>query len=374
MKSLGFWILMGITLGIFSCSKSQSKPEFPKGSDLILPKYTHLFKIAICKGCTYIKLINPADTFNEIGNFCLGDKNPNTEGFTYISHPKRIVALSAVFVGMIEALRSQNNIVAVDNLEFISSPKTANRIKAGFITAVATNSLDPEKLVATKPGVVLGYFIDQKGKESFNQVIKKGIPVLFLQNFLESHPLGRAEWLLVIGALTGNLRTAQDLFAEIEEHYLSTQARVEAIKEQPTVLINAPFSGTWDIPAGNSYMAHLVNDAGGVYAFSQTKGTGRIPMGIEQVYNKAGNADYWINPGVCREEACLLMMDQRINKFKAINQKQVYNCTKLLTENGANPWWDYGVMRPDLVLLDLFTLLHPEIYTEHELVFFEKVK
>jgi hypothetical protein len=31
-------------------------------------------------------------------------------------------------------------------------------------------------------------------------------------------------------------------------------------------------------------------------------------------------------------------------------------------------------MRPDLVLLDLFTLLHPELYNEHELVFYEKLK
>lgn len=283
--------------------------------------------------------------------------------------------MSAVFIGMIEALHGENAIVGVDNIAYISSPKTFNRAQKGQISSVSPNgNLQKETLVSTKPDLILGYYTDAKGQREMNQLQENHIPVIFLQNYLEKHPLGRAEWILVFGALMGKLEQAEGMFASIEEHYLLTKERAESAKTKPTVLINAPFSGTWDVPAGDSYMATLFNDAGGNYIFSNHKGAGRIPMGIEQVFAQASKADVWFNPGACRERACMLQLDQRIAQFSAFKNQNIFNCTKQLKANGANAWWDYGVLRPDMVLLDLLAILHPEIEFEHAPVFFEKVQ
>lgn len=372
------WLRYSVFLLLFSllvhCGKPGGKAEFPGGTAIIQPKYTRLFTIAYNETDTFLKLTDPADSSKELGNFCWGQGNRLYPEFTRIKDRSRMVVLSAVFVGMLEALHAEKNIVAVDNGNYISSPRTQIRIRAGEIRSVSGNGqADREMIARQKPGLVIGYYIDIKGRESLKPLADKGIPVLFLQNFLESHPLGRAEWLLVMGALSGQLSKAQSMFAEIEEHYESTMARVPEGKG-PSVLVNAPFSGVWDVPAGDSYMARLIRDAGGDYVFADSKGTGRIPLDIEKVHTRGAGALVWINPGACRDSSCLLMMDVRIRLFTAFRNGNIFNCTKLLKENGANAWWDYGVMRPDLVLLDLFSILHPEIEMTHEPVFFEKIK
>lgn len=320
-----------------------------------------------------MQLFENGDTNRHDGCFVWGSSSRRYNGFERLGSRTKIAALSAVFVGMIEALREESRILAIDDADYISSGRTLKRFQGGKVRSVAPRgSFQAEQTVALKPDLVISYYIDQKGKDEISAVKKAGIPVIFIQNYLETHPLGRAEWVIALGALCGKYSEALALFREIEEHYLSTMNRTEKLPK-PTVVINAPFMGVWDVPAGDSYMARLIQDAGGSYVFANEKGTGRIPLDVEKVTRLAKNADVWLNPGACRDKACLMQMDARLVKMKAYSDNSIYNCTRLLKPNGANPWWDYATLRPDLVLLDIFTLLHPEAEFSHEPVFFEAV-
>jgi iron complex transport system substrate-binding protein len=62
-------------------------------------------------------------------------------------------------------------------------------------------------------------------------------------------------------------------------------------------------------------------------------------------------------------------MDKRIAGFEAFKNKTIYNCTKTQNSEGGNAYWEYGVLRPDLVLADLSKILHSQ--SEHTFVFFE---
>jgi iron complex transport system substrate-binding protein len=377
MRTFCFPIFGAVFFCIFllnGCGNRGGIPEFPEGAEVYKPRYSTLFKIAYTESDTFLRLMDPADSTKTLGNFCWGKSDKKQHGFTRLGSRKQLVALSAVFVGMAEALHRENLLVAVDNTAYITSPRTVKRISQNQVRSVApTGDLNKEEVAKMHPDAVIGYFIDQKGKEELQQLEREGIPVLFFQNFLEKHPLGRAEWLLVFGALTGNWNQATAQFNEIEEHYLATEIRAKQPKIKPTVMCNAPFTGIWDVPSGDSYMAKLIEDAGGRYVYSDHRGAGRIPLGIEKVFTRAGKADYWLNPGPCRDSACLLLMDKRLAGFDAYKNKNVYNSTKMQNSQGANAWWEYGVLRPDLALLDVFTILHPEIANEHELVFFEKI-
>lgn len=333
-----------------------------------------MFELAFTQTDTFIKLRDPADSTRILGAFFWGTGKEKKQGFVRLKNRNKVVALSAVFVGMMEALKSENRIIAVDNSGYITSKRTNTRIAEGKVISVAASgNLQSEKIFKLQPDLILGYFIDAKGKSELDQLNSKGIPVLYIQNFLENHPLGRAEWICLFGALCGHWEMAQAQFREIEEHYLSTAIRASEVKWKPSVLCNAPFSGIWDVPSGESFMAKLIEDAGGAYVFTQYRGAGRIPMDIEKVYKTGSNAIFWLNPGPCRDTTCLEQIDSRLKNFKAFNTGNIYNSTRMQNKNGANAWWEYGVLRPDLALLDIFTILHPEVANEHELVFFEKL-
>lgn len=363
-----------IAVTFLQCKPKAQKPIFPAEADVRLPSFSRLFELAYTPSDTFLILKNPSDSQGILGAYSWGKGKVHAAGFTRLGHRRRIAAMSSVFTGMLEQLRCENTIVAVDNGAYIWSPRLSKRIAAGKVQSLAaTGQLEKEKLSQLKPDLVISYFIDAASRADYDMLQEQGIPVLMFQNFLENHPLGRAEWILVFGALMGKDQEARAFFAEITEHYESTRLRLEAAEKRPDVLVNAPYSGTWDVPSGNSYMATLIADAGGNYIFNQHKGAGRVPLSTEQVFESAVHADVWINPGNCRNRECLRAMDPRVQQFSAYQTPRIYNCTKLLKPSGANGWWEYGVIRPDMVLMDLGSIFHPELPWEQATVFFEEI-
>ncbi len=360
-----------------SCRNPLShKPEaeIPAMASWIKPEFSSLFTLAATAEDTFLILKDPADTAKTLGCFVWGKGQAQYPHFTRLGAGRKMVLTTAVFVGMVEALHRQNLIIGVDNGDYITSPKTLKAIQSGQIASVAkSGELSQEAVARLKPDLLIGYYIEPKGKENLLHARRNNTAVLFFQNFLEKHPLGRAEWIKVFGYLTGTAAQAVQQFEEIKEHYLSTAATGAQAKTHPTVLINAPFTGTWDIPSGDSYMSKLISDAGGQYLWKSEPGAGRIPMDIEKVFSHAQNAELWINPGACEDLPCLKSIDPRLEKFAAFKTGNIYNSTKTLNAKGANQYWEYGVVRPDLVLQDLVQIMHPEISYEQPLIFFEKL-
>jgi iron complex transport system substrate-binding protein len=362
---------------IFLGACSEKAQNIPEGISWQTNAYSHLFKLG-CKGKDSFLLIkNPNDTARILQLFHWGTNNQQP-GCTALKGQTRIASMSAVFSGMFELLNCENRIVCVDDTRFMSTPGCRRRIKKGEITSVsAAGTLNKEKLLSVKPQWIVTYFIDKKEQENWQQMEKAGIPVIFCQNYLENHPLGRAEWVKVFGWLLGKPREAEAEFKMIDEHYQQTANAVNAENtDKPSVFCNAPYSGIWDVPAGNSYMARLLADAGANYIWKDQPGTGKITLDMEKVFQKAAGADFWINPGACRSLSCLSSQDRRLGMFEAIKTSSVYNSTAITTPEGANAWWDYAVVRPDLALKDLAHIFHPDFSTETEykFVFFERLK
>ena len=81
----------------------------------------------------------------------------------------------------------------------------------------------------------------------------KVVPVT---EYLEVHPLGRAEWLRFFGVLFGVERKADSLYSTIAERY--TRVVVADTSNRPTVVFGSYWQGQWFVPSGNSYMARLI--------------------------------------------------------------------------------------------------------------------
>ena len=52
---------------------------------------------------------------------------------------------------------------------------------------------------------------------------------------------------------------------------------------------------------------------------------------------------------------------------------KVYNNNRRRTEAGGSDFWESGIVRPDIILQDLVTILHPEIEAK-ELTYYEQLR
>ena len=359
-----------------SSCRNNNHASLPEGVEWKQPEYSRLFLLGTKGKDSFVAFKNPSDTSAWLQIVCWGTEAA-PQGCVKLKKRSRIACMSAVFSGMMEVLGTEKSICCTDNIRYHTGPKCRKWFKDNRPTeALKGVSLDREKLIKSNPDLVLTYFIDKKGKEEWNTIAERGLPVLFLQNYLENHPLARAEWLKVIGWLMGKPAEAESFFGMVQEHYVNMVSEVSATsQEEPTVFCNAPYSGNWDVPSGESYMAALLADAGANYFWKNEAGAGKISLDIEKVYQKVKDADYWINPGACTDINCLKQTDKRLGLINATRNGGVYNSTKTLNKEGGNAWWDYAVVRPDLALRDLINIFHPGLIDEdREFVFFEALK
>jgi iron complex transport system substrate-binding protein len=365
-----------LLLTLYSSCQQREKNVLPEGVQWLQPDYSRLFLLGTAGKDSFVALRNPADTAQYLQILHWG-QGLTPKGCTNLKNRNRIACMTAVFSGMLEVLGTETRICCTDNVRYHTGPKCRKWFAAGKIPEVMkSTTLERENLLKSNPDLILTYFIEQKGKEEWNSISQLGVPVIFLQNYLENHPLARAEWIKIIGWLTGKSAEAHAYFGMVQEHYVNLVTEVSAASHhEPTVLCNAPYSGNWDVPSGGSYMAALFRDAGADYYWKNEPGAGKISLDIEKVYQKAKDADFWINPGACRDLNCIIRADQRLELFSAVKNAGVYNATKTQNHEGGNAWWDYAVIRPDLALRDLVHIFHPDLMNEdHDCVFFEAVK
>src|SRR5690606_23480458 len=92
-----------------------------------------------------------------------------------------------------------------------------------------------------------------------------GIPVVMVAEYMETDPLGKAEWIKFMGAFFGREELAERKFAEIEAQYLEVKTLAAQAEGKPTVFTGLPWKGDWFVSGGNSFQARLFKDAGAFY-------------------------------------------------------------------------------------------------------------
>ncbi|HPI98795.1 MAG TPA: hypothetical protein PLV56_08610, partial [Synergistales bacterium] len=115
-------------------------------------------------------------------------------------------------------------------------------------------------------------------------------------------------------------------------------------------------------------------DAGGDYPWSGTLSEGSLGLDLEKVFEEAGDAHIWIHPGDCSTLEDLRRIDERFALFRAFRDGEVYNNTRRMSHGGGNDYHQRGVLRPDQILEDLISILHPSLIPEHELRYYRKLK
>lgn len=317
------------------------------------------------EGVEQMLLIDPAQRFDVA-------KHPEVQ---HIAAPaERIVCLSSSHIAMLDAIDAVAKVVGVSGINFIMNEYiVANRSTIGDIGY--DNNINYELLLSLNADLVLLYGIS--AENSIERKLRElGIPYLYIGEYVEPSPLGKAEWLIAVAEAVGKREDGEEQFNALAADYNALAKRISehiSGEERPRAMINTPYRDSWVLPSENNYMARIIHDAGGRCYTTEGMGNTSKPIDIEQALLYAESADFWLNVGSCHTLQELTSQNPRFAEIEVIRQKRVYNNTARSTASLGSDFWESGVVRPDLILKDLAMIFHPEIMEEHTLYYYKRL-
>jgi len=280
-----------------------------------------------------------------------------------------IVCTSTTHIPMLDYLEESDKLIGFPSLDYISSTKTRLRIDSGKVQELGMDKgMNIEMLAMLKPDVVMGYTMSSDLGQ-FKKIEELNIPVILNAEYLEKHPLGRAEWIKFMAAFFNKEKEADSIFQVIEKQYNGTKALADKVTTKPTVLSGIVYGDTWFLPGGKNYAARLFKDAGCHYLWSDDASNGYLELSFESVYEKAHGADLWIGVASYSSLDEIIKADHRYGNFKPLKQKQVYTYDARKGAKGGSEYLELGYLRPDIVLQDLVKIAHPELLPDYSLYF-----
>lgn len=319
---------------------------------------------------------------------CIRNPWQGAEGVLYyveidtIAPPQRIVAMSSSHAAMLNAIGCSDHIVGLSGCRFIYNENLCQKIANGEIVEVGYDAtFDFEKIRALKADVVLLYGVSSEAKVVTDKLDELRIPYIYIGDYLEQDPLGKAEWVVALSALCGVETEGKSFFEGVERRYNALREQKHCSAYKPRVMLNLPYRDTWFMPPHNSYMVRLIEDAGGEYILTEngkrkTKNdnlsTKSTPISLEEALMLAMKADFWLNLGQMTsiEEVCAAV--PRFAKVDAVRFSRLYNNTKRTNESRGSDFWESGTVHPDIILADLIKILHYEAPTD-SLYYYKKL-
>ena len=288
---------------------------------------------------------------------------------------KSIICMSTTHLAMISALGEENSISGVSGTGYIYSKKLLSRVENGFIDDVGFEaSLNRELIFKIDPDLIMMYGIGSESVGYVSKIKELGVKVVFNADYLETDPLSKAEWIKVFGALYCKEDMADSIFnSEVKSYNNLKKYITKNMSARPKVLLGLPFKDTWYISPGNSFISKLIGDAGGDYLWKNTESSISMPYGIENVYMCGLNAEFWLNIGTAITKDDIAMVDQRLMSLPCFINGQMFNNNNRITADGGNDFWESGSVYPHLILKDIASILHPDLFLKNELFFYRKI-
>jgi len=287
---------------------------------------------------------------------------------------KRIVVTSTTHLPYLEMLGIGDRLVGFPGTKYISSEYFINRVTNGHIIDLGPDgNMNLELLYNLEPNVVIAF--DMGGESAvLNKLEQSGIQVIYNSDFLENTALGRAEWIRFFGALFQRQEQADSIFNVIDENYTSLKSLTTHVAFRPAILTGVMYGDAWFLPGGKNFSSTFYQDAGGKYLWEENPSNGWLELSFESVFDQANEADFWIGIATTNTLNELLEQDTRYGAFNAFKNGQIYNYHKRISPSGGYDYFESGYARPDLILADLISILHPELLPDYETYYFQRVE
>ena len=295
------------------------------------------------------------------------------------------VERSAVFIAphcqLMYELGCQQAIRGVCDLDYINIPDVKKRAALSRNTAAgktsAGNSIvdcgssmapDIERIIALTPEAILLSPFENSG--GYGKLDKLHVPIIEAADYMESSPLGRAEWMKFYGMLFGNEEgksngisgscepKADSLFAKIEKEYLKLKAEAAGYPKGLSILTERKTGNVWYVPGGQSTIGILLKDANARYIFEDDEHSGSLAMSPEQILAKGKQVDIWAFKyfgGAPLSQAQLLQEYDGYKALAAFSRGNIYQ-----VDTSTVPYFELTSFHPELLLREFIILAHGE--------------
>ena len=297
------------------------------------------------------------------------------------------VERSAVFIAphcqLMYELGCQQAIRGVCDLNYINIPdvrKRAASARNSIVDCGSSMAPDIERIIALKPEAILVSPFENSG--GYGKLDKLHIPIIEAADYMESSPLGRAEWMKFYGMLFGNASkaadgnasktadgkaskavlsasceaTADSLFSQIEKEYLKLKAEAGKLPKGLSILTERKTGNVWYVPGGQSTIGILLKDANARYIFSDDQHSGSLPMSPEQILAKGKQVDVWAFKyfgGAPLSQVQLLQEYDGYKALAAISRGNIYQ-----VDTSTVPYFELTSFHPELLLREFIILAH----------------
>ena len=367
-----FLLLLLLCVGCKTKDRSQSD----KSGATVAMRYAEQIQIDSCDGYWSVRVRNPWDTAKILHTYILVEQGrelpDNLPAGTLVRTPlRKSLIYSSVHCSLLVELDALDCIGGVCDLQYIYHPAVRTRCAEGRIVD-AGNAISPdlEKVIDLHPDAVLLSPFENSG--GYGRIEKLGIPIIECADYMETSPLGRAEWMRFFGLLFGRKQQADSLFAEVEKRYASLKALVDTVSVRPTVLSELRNGSAWYTPGGHSTIGRLYADAGAAYVWADDTRSGSVPLSFETVFDRGRNADFWLfkyNETVDKTLSSLRAEYAPYAGFRAFQTGRVFACN-----TGKVPFYEETPFRPDWLLKDLILVFHPECLPGETARYFKQLR
>ena len=290
------------------------------------------------------------------------------------------VERSAVFIAphcqLMYELGCQQAIRGVCDLDYINIPDVKKRAALSGNTSAqnpivncgSSMAPDIERIIALKPEAILLSPFENSG--GYGKLDKLHVPIIEAADYMESSPLGRAEWMKFYGMLFGNEEgksngisgscepKADSLFAKIEKEYLKLKAEAAGYPKGLSILTERKTGNVWYVPGGQSTIGILLKDANARYIFEDDQHSGSLAMSPEQILAKGKQVDVWAFKyfgGAPLSQAQLLQEYDGYKALAAFNRGNIYQ-----VDTSTVPYFELTSFHPELLLREFIILAHGE--------------
>jgi len=372
---LSFFPIILAVLAFASCGSREATDPHPPRADSLRLRYASLLALQRADSFVVCEVRNPWKPGTLLHRYVLVPRSAKVpaqrpEG-TLVRIPlERAVAFSSVHAALAFDLGVSRRLCGLCDANYAVRSDLRRAVREGRLTDMGASHLpDIERIVSQKADALLVSPFEQAG---YGGVEKTGLPLIECADYMETSPLGRAEWMRFYGLLFGCEARTDSLFTAVEKEYNTLKRKVISTKPRPSLLIDCMQSGTWYVPGGRSTMGRLYADAGADYLFGRLAESGSVALPFEQVYRRGADATLWlIKYGAATDltYAALQRDYAPYTGFRAWKERRIYGCNV-----SRKPFFEDTPFRPDRLLRDVVTVFHPELLPHYKPVWFEPLR
>lgn len=289
------------------------------------------------------------------------------------------VVFTAPHCQLMYELGCKNAITGVCDKDYINIPDIKERVKLSdgkastsdtdkvIIDCGSSMQPDIERIIALKPeGLLISPFENSGG---YGKLDKLHIPIIETADYMETSPLGRAEWMKFYGLLFKSEERSDSLFSSIEKEYLALKAEAAKLPQGLSILTERKMGSVWYVPGGKSTMGILLKDANAKYIFADDTHSGSLAYGPERILSKGTQVDVWAFKyfgGKALSKSDLLAEYEGYKALKTFNQNSIYQ-----VDTSTQPYFELTSFHPEILLREFIILAHPKATQFGKLRFYQ---